>query len=70
MRRGFDRRVACLARPADADAGPCRRPDWCKERSVLDEAPGAYRDIDGMMANQAELVDVVHTLRQVVCVKG
>lgn len=41
-----------------------------KDRSVLDEAPGAYKDIDGVMANQADLVDVVHTLRQVVCVKG
>ena len=37
---------------------------------VVDEIPGAYKDIDAVMANQADLVDVVHTLKQVVCVKG
>lgn len=41
-----------------------------KDRNVLDEAPDAYKDIDSVMANQADLVDTVHTLRQVVCVKG
>lgn len=41
-----------------------------KDRSVLDEAPDAYKDIDSVMANQADLVDIVHGLRQVVCVKG
>ncbi|MFK7985056.1 MAG: RtcB family protein [Sandaracinaceae bacterium] len=41
-----------------------------KDRSVLDETPGAYKDIDAVMAAQSALVDVVHTLRQVVCVKG
>lgn len=39
-------------------------------RSVLDESPGAYKDIDAVMANQSDLVDVVHRLKQVVCVKG
>ncbi len=39
-------------------------------RSVLDESPGAYKDIDAVMANQEDLVDVVHRLKQVVCVKG
>jgi hypothetical protein len=37
---------------------------------VLDEIPGAYKDIDEVMANQADLVEVVHTLKQVLCVKG
>jgi tRNA-splicing ligase RtcB len=41
-----------------------------KDRGVLDECPAAYKDIDEVMANQADLVEVVHTLRQVVCVKG
>jgi tRNA-splicing ligase RtcB len=37
---------------------------------VVDQIPGAYKDIDEVMANQADLVDVVHTLKQVLCVKG
>ncbi len=41
-----------------------------KDKGVVDEIPGAYKDIDSVMANQADLVDVVHTLKQVVCVKG
>ncbi len=41
-----------------------------KDKGVIDEAPGAYKDIDQVMANQTDLVDIVHTLKQVVCVKG
>jgi tRNA-splicing ligase RtcB len=41
-----------------------------KDKGVIDEIPGAYKDIDEVMANQADLVDVVHTLKQVICVKG
>ena len=41
-----------------------------KDASVLDESPAAYKDIDAVMAAQAELVDIVHTLKQIVCVKG
>jgi tRNA-splicing ligase RtcB len=41
-----------------------------KDKGVLDEIPGAYKDIDEVMANQSDLVEVVHTLRQVLCVKG
>jgi tRNA-splicing ligase RtcB len=41
-----------------------------KDESVIDETPGAYKSIDDVMAAQADLVEVVHTLRQVVCVKG
>ncbi len=41
-----------------------------KDRGVLDEIPGAYKDIDEVMANQSDLVEVVHTLKQVLCVKG
>jgi RNA-splicing ligase RtcB len=41
-----------------------------KDKDVIDETPAAYKDIDAVMAAQADLVDVVHTLKQVVCVKG
>jgi len=41
-----------------------------KDAEVIDETPMAYKDIDAVMAAQSDLVDVVHTLRQVVCVKG
>jgi tRNA-splicing ligase RtcB len=41
-----------------------------KDRRVLDEIPGAYKNIDEVMANQSDLVEVVHTLKQVLCVKG
>ncbi len=55
--------------PADLDEQTqgviCR-----KDKGVLDEIPGAYKDIDAVMANQTDLVEVVHTLKQLVCVKG
>ncbi|MCL5499423.1 RtcB family protein [Escherichia coli] len=41
-----------------------------KDSDVIDEIPMAYKDIDAVMAAQASLVEIVHTLRQVVCVKG
>jgi tRNA-splicing ligase RtcB len=41
-----------------------------KDSGVIDETPMAYKDIDAVMAAQADLVEVVHTLRQIVCVKG
>lgn len=41
-----------------------------KDRGVLDEIPGAYKDIDKVMYAQRDLVKVAHTLRQVLCVKG
>ncbi len=41
-----------------------------KDKDVIDETPMAYKDIDAVMAAQTDLVDIVHTLRQVVCVKG
>ncbi len=41
-----------------------------KDKEVIDEIPMAYKDIDAVMAAQRDLVEVVHTLRQVVCVKG
>jgi len=41
-----------------------------KDEDVIDETPAAYKDIDAVMAAQADLIEVVHTLRQVLCVKG
>lgn len=41
-----------------------------KDSDVIDETPGAYKDIDAVMAAQSDLISVVHTLRQIVCVKG
>ncbi len=55
-----------LADHAAATAGvECR-----KDQGVLDETPGAYKDIDAVMRAQQSLVETVHTLRQVVCCKG
>ncbi len=41
-----------------------------KDKGVIDEIPGAYKDIDEVMANQSDLTEIPHTLKQVVCVKG
>ena len=41
-----------------------------KDKSVLDETPGAYKDIDTVMAAQTDLVKPLYTLKQVLCVKG
>jgi tRNA-splicing ligase RtcB len=41
-----------------------------KDSDVIDESPAAYKSIDAVMAAQQDLVEIMHTLRQVVCVKG
>jgi tRNA-splicing ligase RtcB (3'-phosphate/5'-hydroxy nucleic acid ligase) len=41
-----------------------------KDADVIDETPAAYKPIEAVMAAQRDLVDVVHSLQQVVCVKG
>ena len=41
-----------------------------KDAGVLDESPAAYKDIDAVMAAQSDLVDIIHTLKQIVNVKG
>jgi tRNA-splicing ligase RtcB (3'-phosphate/5'-hydroxy nucleic acid ligase) len=41
-----------------------------KDSGVIDEAPGAYKSIRDVMTQQRDLVDIVHTLKQIVCVKG
>ncbi|MCU4358754.1 RtcB family protein [Acinetobacter ursingii] len=41
-----------------------------KDAGVIDEIPSAYKDIDQVMAQQSDLIEVVHTLKQVLCIKG
>jgi len=66
MSRGEARRRFTLAEHRAATEGvECR-----KDKDVLDETPAAYKDIDAVMDAQRDLVEVVHTLKQVVCVKG
>ncbi|MGH7336866.1 MAG: RtcB family protein, partial [Myxococcota bacterium] len=66
MSRNQARKTFTVADHAAATAGvECRKDD-----AVLDETPGAYKPIDAVMAAQTDLVEVVHTLRQIVCVKG
>ena len=66
MSRTAARRTFTVEDHARLTAGiECR-----KDAEVIDETPAAYKPIEAVMAAQAELVEVVHTLRQVVCVKG
>jgi len=66
MSRGEAKRRFSIADHAAATAGvECR-----KDAEVIDETPAAYKPIDAVMAAQDDLVEVVHELRQVVCVKG
>ncbi|MEC8057994.1 MAG: RtcB family protein [Pseudomonadota bacterium] len=41
-----------------------------KDVGVIDEIPAAYKDIDQVMAHQSDLIEVVHTLKQILCIKG
>lgn len=41
-----------------------------KDEAIIDEIPGAYKDIDEVMELQKDLVEVVHILKQVICIKG
>jgi tRNA-splicing ligase RtcB len=59
------RRFTSLDLATQTEGVECR-----KDGGVIDEIPGAYKDIDAVMANQIDLAEVVHTLKQVVCVKG
>jgi tRNA-splicing ligase RtcB len=66
MSRTKAKKVFSMADHAAATAGvECR-----KDEDVIDETPGAYKAIDDVMAAQADLVEIVYTLKQVVCVKG
>jgi tRNA-splicing ligase RtcB len=66
MSRHEAKRRFTLADHAAATEGvECR-----KDAEVIDETPAAYKPIEAVMAAQADLVEIVHTLKQVVCVKG
>jgi len=66
MSRGKAKKSITLAEHAAATASvECR-----KDAEMLDESPAAYKDIDAVMAAQADLVTIAHTLKQIVCVKG
>ncbi|NRA38978.1 MAG: RtcB family protein [Planctomycetes bacterium] len=66
MSRTKAKKMFTVADQEKATAGvECR-----KDAGVIDEIPMAYKDIDAVMRAQSDLVDIVHTLKQVVCVKG
>ncbi|MBB5209122.1 RtcB family protein [Chiayiivirga flava] len=66
MSRTRARQEITLAQHREATAHlECR-----KDASVVDESPAAYKPIEAVMAAQQDLVEIVHTLRQVVCIKG
>lgn len=66
MSRGEARKRFTLDDHAAATAGvECR-----KDADVIDETPAAYKDIEAVIAAQSDLIEVVHTLKQVCCVKG
>ncbi len=66
MSRTQAKKLVSLGEHVAATAGvECR-----KDEGVIDETPSAYKPIDKVMAAQSDLVEIVHTLRQVVCVKG
>src|SRR5690349_24091317 len=66
MSRAEAKRRFTLDDHAKATAGV----EWRKDADVIDETPMAYKSMDAVMEAQRDLVDVVHMLRQVVCVKG
>jgi tRNA-splicing ligase RtcB len=66
MSRGEARRTFTVQDHARATRDvECR-----KDAAVIDETPMAYKPIDAVMAAQTDLVEIEHTLRQVICVKG
>ena len=66
MSRGEAKRRFTLADHARATQGvECR-----KDKDVIDETPGAYKPIEAVMQAQRDLVEIMHTLQQIVCVKG
>ena len=66
MSRGEAKRTFTVEDHIKATEGvECR-----KDKEVIDETPAAYKDIDAVMLAQSDLVEVLHTLRQVLCVKG
>jgi len=68
--RAMSRTEAKRRFTVDDQVNATRGVECRKDAGVVDEIPMAYKDIDAVMAAQRSLVEVVHTLRQVVCVKG
>ena len=68
--RAFSRTAARAAFTLEQHVEATKGIECRKDAGVLDETPAAYKPIEAVMAAQADLVEVVHTLRQVVCVKG
>ena len=66
MSRGVARKTISDAEFASSVAGTFSKPS----RSYVDEAPSAYKDIETVMQRQADLVDIVHTLRPIITIKG
>jgi tRNA-splicing ligase RtcB (3'-phosphate/5'-hydroxy nucleic acid ligase) len=66
MSRGAAKRAFTVGDvSAQTEGVECR-----KDAGIVDELPGAYKDIDAVVAAQRDLVEVVATLKAVVCVKG
>ncbi len=78
----MDKPGVCKTPPCRFDSGPHVQPECrgcnggpcnalnTRPCSLDPETPGAYKDIDAVMAAQTDLVEIVHTLKQIVCVKG
>jgi tRNA-splicing ligase RtcB len=66
MPRGVAKKSITLEMHRDATEGVACR----KDRDVIDESPAAYKDIDLVMRAQQDLVEIVHELKQICCVKG
>ena len=41
-----------------------------KDLAVVDETPMAYKDVESVISAQSDLIEVIHTLKQVICIKG
>jgi tRNA-splicing ligase RtcB len=59
------RKISLAEHEAAADGVECG-----EDASVLDESPAAYKPAEAVIAAQADLIEVVHELKQIVCVKG
>lgn len=54
----------------DWECDPHQGVECRKDKDVIDETPAAYKPIEAVMDAQRDLVEIVHSLQQVVCVKG
>ncbi len=68
--RAMSRSAAAKAFSLEDHAKATEGIECRKDQGVIDETPGAYKDIDQVMAAQSDLVEILHTLKQVLCVKG